>query len=125
MALDAQGVALSNGFKVVMLKDGGSTKGSRGSKSSRGSKGSRGAKAIDIDMLWLVRGFRGGTLGDLPVNYSPRVLVLDASLAKWQREALAKEAARVGWRCYDVAAQGALRVRLETQVKNERMKSEE
>ena len=125
VVLDAQGVALSNGFKVVMLKDGGSTKGSRGSKGSRSSRSSRGAKAVDIDMLWLVRGFRGGTLGDLPVNYSPRVLVLDASLAKWQREALAKEAARVGWRCYDVAAQGALRVRLETQVKNERMKSEE
>lgn len=98
IVLDIQGVALSNGFKAVMVNS---------------NLVRRGAAPTPVDVLWLTRGFRGGRLENLPQCYAPRLLVLDASLAGWQREALAKEAERVGWAVYDVAAQGALRLRLE------------
>jgi len=109
IVLDMQGVALSNGFKAVMVNS---------------NLVRRGAAPTPVDVLWLTRGFRGGRLENLPQCYAPRLLVLDASLTGWQREALAMEAARVGWAVYDVAAQGALRFKFEAQVKNERMKSE-
>ena len=66
----------------------------------------------EVDVLWLVRGFRGGRLGWLTDAYRPKLVVLDASLPRWQRAALAEEARRVGWRIYDVAEQGAMRVSL-------------
>ena len=68
---------------------------------------------MEVDILWLTRGFRGGHLQSLPLRYAPRLLVLDASLPRWQRETLAVEAGRVGWRVYDVARQGALRLTIE------------
>lgn len=74
----------------------------------------------EITLLWLTTGFRGSSLGDLPARYTPRLLVLDASLPRWQREALADEAASVGWPVYDIAQQGALRFMLETRVKSEK-----
>ncbi len=71
-----------------------------------------GRPAEAIDVLWLTRGFRGGRLGCLSALYAPRLLVLDASLSRWQRKALAHEAWLHGWKVYDVAVQGALRVGL-------------
>ena len=98
VVLDMHGVKLSNGFKAMMVNS---------------NPARRSAAPTPVDVLWLTRGFRGGRLENLPQCYAPRLLVLDASLAGWQREALAMEAARVGWAVYDVAAQGALRLRLE------------
>lgn len=65
-----------------------------------------------VDILWLTRGFRGGKLDGLAQLYRPRLLVLDASLVRWQRQALRKEATHMGWPVYDVAEQGALRLAL-------------
>ena len=71
-----------------------------------------GRKAEPLDVLWVTRGFRGGQLGCLTELYTPRLLVLDASLPRWQRRALAQDAWRHRWNVYDVAVQGALRVGL-------------
>lgn len=65
-----------------------------------------------VDLLWLTRGFRGARLDPVARCYHPRLLVLDASLALWQRQALAAEARHLCWPVYDVAAQGALRLPL-------------
>ena len=65
-----------------------------------------------VDILWVTRGFRGGRLGQLATQYRPRLLVLDASLPRWQRLTLRQEATRMGWPFYDVAEQGALRIKL-------------
>ena len=65
-----------------------------------------------VDILWLTRGFRVGKLDGLAQLYRPRLLVLDASLARWQRQALRKEATHMGWPVYDVAEQGALQLAL-------------
>lgn len=65
-----------------------------------------------IDVLWITRGFRGSRLDRLSTFYKPRLLVLDASLQRWQRQALQKEAIRVGWPLYDIAEQGALRLQI-------------
>lgn len=65
-----------------------------------------------VDLLWLTRGFRGARLDILSTLYTPRLLVLDASLPRWQRHALRKEATRMGWPVYDIAEQGALRLAL-------------
>ncbi len=70
-------------------------------------------KDRQVDVAWIVRGFRGGRLDELEKIIQPRLLVLDASLARWQRNALRREALRRGWRVYDVAAQGALVMKLE------------
>lgn len=67
-----------------------------------------------VDLLWVTRGFRGARLDTLSRLYRPRLLVLDASLPRWQREALAAEALRCAWRVYDVAVQGALCLPLHT-----------
>jgi len=69
-------------------------------------------KAEKTDVVWITRGFKGGRLGCLTALYVPRLLVLDASLPRWQRRALAHEAWRAHWHVYDVAVQGALRVGL-------------
>ena len=71
-----------------------------------------GRKAEPLDVLWVTRCFRGGQLGCLTELYAPRLLVLDASLPRWQRRALAQDAWRHRWNVYDVAVQGALRVGL-------------
>ena len=69
-------------------------------------------KQREVDVLWITRGFRGARLDDIAGVYRPRLLVLDASLARWQRGALKTEALRQGWRVYDVAEEGALRLRI-------------
>ena len=66
-----------------------------------------------VDVLWITRGFRGGQLEEVARAFRPGLLVLDASLARWQRGALKEEALRRGWRVYDVAEEGALRLRIE------------
>ncbi|MBO4802066.1 MAG: ComEC/Rec2 family competence protein [Bacteroidaceae bacterium] len=65
-----------------------------------------------IDVLWITRGFRGSRLEHVATLYQPRLLVLDASLSRWQRQALHREALRLGWPVYDVAERGALRLPL-------------
>ena len=69
-------------------------------------------KQREVDVLWITRGFRGTRLDDIAGVYRPRLLVLDASLARWQRGALKTVALRQGWRVYDVAEEGALRLRI-------------
>ncbi len=70
------------------------------------------ASGHEVDVLWITSGFRGGRLDKVAERWQPRLLVLDASLARWQRRALRTDAARVGWRVYDVAEEGALRVKM-------------
>ena len=60
-----------------------------------------------IDILWLCDGFNGKVC-DLAACYNPRLLVLDASLSRWNRERLSAEAQFIGWNVYDVVEQGAL-----------------
>ena len=69
-------------------------------------------RTLEVDVVWITRGFRGGRIEEVAERYRPRLLVLDASLARWQRETLAKEAVRRGWRVYDVARQGALKLKI-------------
>lgn len=66
----------------------------------------------EIDVLWITRGFRGGGLGAVAEVFRPRLVVLDASLARWQRRALREEVLKNGWRVYDVAESGALKMRI-------------
>jgi len=70
-------------------------------------------KAVEVDVLWITKGFRGGQLKGLKSSFKPRLLVLDASLATWQRKAIAAEAQQQGWNVYDIAERGALRVALD------------
>lgn len=70
------------------------------------------SQPMPLSLLWMTRGFRGTRLDALAASYRPRLLVLDASLPRWQRQALATEAARLNWPIYDVAEQGALRLEL-------------
>lgn len=89
-------VVLKEGLKAVMVDSGnGDTAANR--------------TTAEVDVLWVVRGFRGGRLGTLSEAYRPRLLVLDASLPQWQRLSLAAEATQLGWAVYDVAEKGALR----------------
>ena len=104
-------LALKEGLKAVMVNSG-------------SGDNTMYRTTSEVDVLWVVRGFRGGSLGALGEAYRPRLLVLDASLPRWQRLSLAAEAKQLGWTVYDVAEKGALRFRLEAQVKSERMKSE-
>lgn len=67
---------------------------------------------IGVDVLWLTRGFEGARLQALSAVYAPTLVVLDASLPRWQREALRSEANMFGWEVYDIAERGALRAGL-------------
>ena len=87
------------GMKVVMVDGNGSGKTAAHTTSQKG-----------VDVLWITRGFRGGRLLEVEQLFRPRLLVLDASLARWQRERLKAEALKLGWRVYDVAEEGALRL---------------
>ena len=100
-----QAVAIEGGFKAVMIDSDGLT---AAHATDAGDKES----IANIDVLWITKGFRGESLDGLVQCYRPRLLVLDASLSPWQRAALRDDAARVGWCAYDVAEQGALRLRL-------------
>ena len=64
----------------------------------------------EVDVLWITRGFRGGSLEEVAEVFFPRLVVLDASLPSWQRAALETEARRRGWPTYDVAQRGACRL---------------
>ncbi len=88
-------IALTDGFRAVMVNK-------NGEKPTQGR--------TQVDLLWVVRGFRGGSLAELTTTYQPQLLVLDASLAQWQRTSLAAEAESIGWKVYDVADKGALRL---------------
>jgi len=98
-------IAVEGGFKAVMVDD--DVNADLGHDDSF-------VDAAKIDVLWLTKGFRGGQLGVLTKLYNPRLLVLDARLARWQREALKEDAVMAGWRFYDIAEQGALKMSLET-----------
>lgn len=87
------------GMKVVMVDGNGSGKTAAHTTSQK-----------EVDVLWITRGFRGGRLLEVEQLFRPRLLVLDASLARWQRERLKAEAMKLGWRVYDVAEEGALRL---------------
>ncbi len=63
-----------------------------------------------VDVLWITRGFRGGSLEEVAEVFFPKLVVLDASLPSWQRAALETEARRRGWPTYDVAQRGACRL---------------
>ena len=77
-----------------------------------GQTASRTTSQKEVDVLWITRGFRGGRLLEVEQSFRPKLLVLDASLARWQRERLKSEALRMGWRVYDVAEEGALKLRV-------------
>lgn len=66
----------------------------------------------EVDVLWITRGFRGGDLSAVKEVLRPKLVVLDASLARWQRRALREEVLKNGWRVYDVAELGALKMSL-------------
>lgn len=104
VVLDMHGVKLSNGFKAMMVDEGSRYEGKGSGETAAYTN------PMKVDVLWVTRGFRGGQLGGLSKAYSPRLLVLDASLHQWQRASLAAEAKGVGWKVYDVAVQGALRL---------------
>ena len=65
-----------------------------------------------VDVLWLTRGFTGTRLEALSDLYSPRLLVLDASLSPVQRDRLRRRASSLGWSVWDIDVQGALRLKL-------------
>jgi len=67
----------------------------------------------NTDILWLTRGFRGGSLRRVAEVYKPGLLVLDASLPRWQRHRLCAEARHYHWKVYDIAKHGALRLKKE------------
>ncbi len=69
-------------------------------------------KPIAVDVLWLTRGYKSRHLSSLPSLYVPRLLVLDASLSRYQRAALKTEAAALGWNVWDIADEGALQLPL-------------
>ena len=93
-----KGTALEKGFTAVMVNTG-------------SGEAATCTATTKVDVLWVVRGFRGGSIGLLAEHYVPRLLVLDASLPRWQRHTLTSEARDRGWRVYDVAEQGALRLK--------------
>ena len=64
-----------------------------------------------VSLLWLCDAFRGH-LSEVLHNVRPRMVVLDPSLPARLRRRLAAEASAAGLRAYDVAEQGALRLRL-------------
>lgn len=96
-----QSVAMA-GFKAIMLN---------GSEETYASDTPSPAKQ-KVDLLWFTKGFEGTKMQSLSTQYLPKVVVLDASLPHWQREALRGEANGLGWAVYDVAERGALRLRL-------------
>lgn len=98
------------GMTAVMVDGNGS--GQTAAHSTQG--GDEGTiKGWNVDVLWITRGFRGGRLEEVARTYRPKLLVLDASLARWQRRELWKEALKLGWRVYDVAEEGAMRLKIE------------
>lgn len=106
-----------NGLTAVMINTTATPRNSAAPKNatvpSTSSEGSPSSSTpSEVDILWLTRGFRGGRIDLLATRYKPRLLVLDASLPHWQRQALQKEATRMGWPVYDVAEQGALRLKM-------------
>ena len=96
-------IAMTDGFKAVMVNKG-------GDEDEDSSATAAYATPMAVDVLWVVRGFRGGQLGKLSKAYRPYLLVLDASLPQWQRTSLTAEALKIGWNIYDVAEKGALRL---------------
>jgi len=95
------------GMTAVML-DGGKEEGSGKTADHTFSEGKTASSAVDV--LWITRGFRGGSLEEVAEVFLPKLVVLDASLPKWQRTALETESRRRGWPTYDVAQRGACRL---------------
>lgn len=89
-----------NGFRAVMIDGSWET-------------AAHNREKVSVDVLWITKGFEREQLGYLATIYDPRLLVLDASLKPWHRRRLSEEAAKEGWGVYDVAEQGALRLKLE------------
>lgn len=100
VVLEGMKVVAVKGFSAVMIDNG------------SGETAAGGTNGASVDVLWITKGFEGGRLGRLTQLYNPQLVVLDAGLAQWQRKALKEEATRVGWRVYDVAEEGALRLSL-------------
>lgn len=65
----------------------------------------------DVDYLYVCRGFKG-SLPHLARLFQPRHVVLDASLWKSDRERCLQECRDLGWDCYDMRQEGALKVAL-------------
>jgi hypothetical protein len=66
---------------------------------------------VQVDVLWLTKGFKYKDIDSLMEMYSPWLLVLDSSLPQWQREMIRDKASREGWSVYDVSEEGALRLK--------------
>lgn len=92
-------IALDNGFKAVMI-DGVVAKTPERHAPS------------DVDLLWLTHGCSENRVSDFVSLYKPELLVLDASLPRWRRRQLRRQAERVGVSVYDIAERGALKVKL-------------
>ena len=70
------------------------------------------SSATEEDAVWwLCRGIQG-SLSAIPEDSRPRMVVLDASLSRRQRDRYRRECAALGVPCHDVAEQGALAVSL-------------
>ena len=65
----------------------------------------------DVDYLYVCRGFNGN-LSHLARLFRPRCVVLDASLWASDRERCLQECRDLGWNCYDMRREGALKVAL-------------
>ncbi len=105
---ERQAVAIESGFSAVMV-DG---KAQSATRTALGKHQGAHQPVTRVDLLWITKGFKGTRLDMLTRLYCPHLLVLDASLSPWQRTALKEEAAKAGWNVYDIAEQGALRLRL-------------
>lgn len=69
------------------------------------------SEPVQVDVLWLTKGFKYKDIDSLMEMYSPWLLVLDSSLPQWQREMIRDKASREGWSVYDVSEEGALRLK--------------
>lgn len=99
---DKRSIAMEGGFQAVMLCD---------SIWSKNTAVDSIPSLTSVDILWLTRGFRGSCLRQVAAAYKPGLLVLDASLPRWQRQHLHAEARQYHWRVYDIAKCGALRLK--------------
>ena len=103
----------AKGMRAVMLngeKADGNGK-TAAHRMSRKEGDARTKEVREVEVLWITRGFRGGSLEEVAGAYRPKLVVLDASLARWQRRALAVDAMKRGWKVYDVAEKGALKLK--------------
>lgn len=64
-----------------------------------------------VDYLYVCRGY-SGELAALECVFKPKLVVLDNSLTAYQRKNFQETCRNLGWSCYDMRAEGALKVAL-------------